>query len=244
MFKSKKMKSKWALVLAAMSALLASPVFGADTSASDSDSLFGLPRSATSPSEVVGTLPISTQWISEQTSSYLYVTYNASTMGSSTLSVGQYTADFGSTGFAYPSVDFFAHLFSLASPESRSALRDFSVWGRYSLGFADRSANLSAADGSVDSAVENDSLLIFSARVGLLLGYDYPKWVRPYAGFEISPYYFRNTSGISGAEEQGENFTYGPVLGLHFPVLFSGKASLLAEYRRTIPASSGAGLTF
>jgi hypothetical protein len=211
-------------------------------SGADSNAVFGLPVSATSPSEVVGELPYTTQWVSEKTNAFLYVTYNSSQMESSTRTVRQYTADFGGTGYSFPAIDFFSHLASFAGPESQSILRDFSLWGRYSLGVADRSGQLTAADGSIDSSVEKDSLLIFNARIGLLAGYERIKWFHPYAGLEIDPYFFRNTSGISGAEDQGGNFNYGPVIGAHFPVFFSGKASILAEYRRVIPLSGSGQL--
>jgi hypothetical protein len=207
------------------------------TNAADTDGPFGLPVSATSPQEVVGALPYSNQWISEQTNSYLYVTYNSSQMSNSTMTVGQYVADFGSSGYSFPSLDLFTHFTSLAGPESRSPLRDFSLWGRYTLGFADRDGSLSSNLTPIDSNVENDSLLIFYARVGLLLGYDHLTWIRPYAGIEVDPYFFRNTSGISGAEQQGGNFNYGPTIGAHFPVFFSGRGSVLAEYHRAIPLS-------
>jgi hypothetical protein len=229
----------------------------AGQSDADSNSVFGLPVSTTSPSEVVGSLPYTNQWISEKTNAYLYVTYNSSQMGTNTITVGQYTANFGNAGYSFPGIDFFSHLTALAGPESKSPLRDFSLWGRYSLGFANRDAQLSAAVTPIDGSVEKDSLLIFSARIGLLAGYERLNWFRPYAGIEVDPYFFRNTSGISGAEEQGGNFNFGPVIGAHFPVFFSGKGSILAEYRRVIPLTgsgqiysssnnytAGMGLTF
>lgn len=233
MIKAKKNSFQFAIVL----------TLGLSTPAPAADSIFGLPASTTTPSEVVGSLPYTNQWISEKTASYLYLSYNSSQMSSRNVTVGQYVSDFGSAGYAFPTIDFFTNFVSLAGPESRSLARDFSFWGRYSLGFADRSGQLSATQTPINGSVENVSLLVFSARVGALLGYERWNWFRPYAGLEIDPYFFRNTSGISGAEQQGENFSYGPVVGAHFPVLLSGHASLLAEFRRTI-AASGSGQLF
>ena len=219
---------------------LRAQAFAADGAA---DSMFGLPASSASPTEVVGSLPYSNQWISERIDSIIYVTYNSARLGSRTMTVGQYVSDFGGAGLAFPALDFFSHLVSFAGPESRSPARDFSLWGRLSFGLAARNGRLSATESPIDSTVESNSLMIFTARVGALLGYDHLNWVKPYAGMEIDPYYFRDTADISAAEQQGEQFCYGPVIGAHFPVLFSGRASLLAEYHRSMPAS-GTGQIF
>src|SRR5580700_8068646 len=74
------------------------------------DSVFGLPASSATSTEVVGSLPYSNQWISDKIDSILYLTYNSAQLGSQTMTVGQYVSDFGSTGFAFPALDFFSHL--------------------------------------------------------------------------------------------------------------------------------------
>ena len=217
-----------------------------------SESMFGLPSS-----ETVGSLPYSDQWISEKTKSYFYLSFNSAQLASPTMTVGQYVSNFGSVDYGFPSVDFFSHLFSFTGPESRSSARDFAIWGRYSLGAADRSGHMNATQTPINSSVESNSLLVVNARIGAVLGWDRWSWIKPYAGVEVDPYFFRNTSDISGAEQQGEAYCFGPVLGAHFPVMMNGRASLLAEYRRIISVqdsgqifgnsnnfSTGMGLTF
>jgi hypothetical protein len=221
--------------------LAAEPTTGSLPQSAD-DSTFGLPATTMNQSEVVG-LPYSNQWISERIASYIYVSYNSAQMNSQSIAVGPYVSNFGSTGYSFPTIDYFNDIVSLAGPESRSFLRDFALTGRYSLGFADRTGQANNTQTPIDSSVENVSLLIFSARVGALLTYEHLSWFRPYAGIEIDPYFFRNTSDLSGAEQQGENFGYGPVVGAHFPVLFGGRASVLAEFHKTL-AASGSGQIF
>jgi len=208
-----------------------------------SDSMFGLPAVSAKPEDaaVVG-LPQSTQWISERKDSFLYLSYNATQMASPTLSTQPYVSDFGSTGFAYPGLDFFSRITALANPESPSFWRNISLMGRYSLGMAVRKGKVSDTQTPIDSSVESNSLLIFSSRIGALLAFEPWSWFRPYAGFEISPYFFRNTAGISGAELQGGAYTYGPVLGSHFPLFFDGKMTLMAEARRISPNNTAGQL--
>jgi hypothetical protein len=185
-------------------------------------------------------LPYSNQWVYERAGSFLYLSRQSETLATSTMTIGAYRSDFGSAQFSYPAVDFFGRILSLASPESDSIGRDFSIWGRYSLGFANRSAPLSNTQTGIDSNLERSSLLIFSSRISAVLAYDHWTWFKPYFGFEANPYYFRNTATLSGAEKQGENWTYGPVLGAHIPLLFENRASLLAEFRSSkAPDSSG-----
>ena len=179
-------------------------------------------NAAFAESEIAGSLPYSTQWISERTSSYLYVGLNYGQMNSQFLMVDSYQADFGSQGFAYPSIDFFSQILSFAGAESRSSLKDWALWGRYSLGTALRSAQLSSTQTPIDGSVAHDSLLFLSVRLGAMVGYDHWSWVKPFAGLELDPYAYRNTSGISGAEQQGGAFTFGPVVGMHFPLFFGG----------------------
>ena len=214
-----------------------------------SATVFGLPTSvaADSPtrgtSETVGSLSYTNQWIQEKNTTYLYIGYNSASLASPTISENQYTTTFSSNAYSHPSVDLFTHFFSFAGPEARSWARDLSVWGRYSLGIADRKGYVSSSSTPIDSSVTSDSLLIVDGRIGLLLGFDRWSWFRPYVGLEISPYMYRNTADINGAEQQGGNMTYGSVFGAHFPIFFSGRGSILGEYRRTV-AALGTGQLF
>ena len=229
-----------------LSALLLSPTLGiaAESAAIQKlDSPFGLPSSVASESSVVGSLPYSTQWVSEKIGSYLYASYNSAQLANQNLTVNQYVSDFGSASYSFPGVDFFSRIRGFASPESYSWARDLSIWGRYSLGFASRTGHVTSNQTPINSAVASDSLLVLNARVGLLIGFDRLSWLRPYAGFDVSPYFYRNTSDISGVEQQGENLCFGTILGAHFPVLFNGRGSLMAEFRREI-AASGSGQIF
>jgi hypothetical protein len=185
-------------------------------------------------------LPYSNQWVYERAGSFLYLSYQSETLATPTMAIGSYRSDFGSAQFSYPAVDFFGHILSLAPPESDSIRRDFSIWGRYSLGFANRTASLNNTQTEIDSNLERSSLLIFSSRVSALLSFDHWTWLKPYFGIEANPYYFRNTATLSGAEKQGENWTYGPVLGAHIPILFENRGSLMAEWRSS-KAPDGSG---
>src|ERR1700733_5689395 len=78
--------------------------------ASDSETPFGLPASATmsvdqtdpaGTSTVIG-LPGSTQAASERIGAYLYVSYNSAHMSNSTITTSEYTSSFGSSSFGYP----------------------------------------------------------------------------------------------------------------------------------------------
>lgn len=178
-------------------------------------------------------LPYSTQWIYERTSSFVYLSYNSAQMQDSTLGIDHYLADFGDKNFGYPAFDLFNHIVSFGDPESRSPWREISLWGRYSLGFANRKGNLSDSRVAIDPNLEKSSLFIFSTRIGALLSCDHWDSFKPYAGIEISPYFFRQSADISGAEQQGASYSYGPVVGAHLPLLFSGKASILTEYRHS-----------
>ena len=208
-----------------------------------SEGTLGLPSVSSDPKDanIVGILPQSTQWIAERTGSFLYLSYNATRLASQRLVTAPYISDYGSREYAYPGFDFFSRLFSFANPESTSFFRNFAAWGRYSLGVAIRKGQLSSTMTPIDSSVEENSLLLISGRVGFLLGFERWQWFRPYLGMEISPYGFRNTSGISGAELQGGAFTYSPVIGSHFP-LFSGKVSLMAEARKIFPYTTSGQL--
>jgi len=200
---------------------VASPAFGAEAARVEEQSVMGL--------------PFSNQWIEERISSYLYATYNSANLSSPVLSVDRFATDFGGSGYGFPSVDLFTRLLSFAAADSKSAARDWSLWGRYSVGFADRNGKLVDTESQIDTSAASASLLVISARIGALVGYERWSWIRPYGGWELMPYLFRNTSALTGAEQQGLVFCTGPVLGAHFPILFDGRASLLAEYRRTIP---------
>jgi hypothetical protein len=213
--------------------------------ASEGETTFGLPANATNsvPSDedssagvsVMG-LPGSTQSAADRVAGYLYLSYNSAKMSNSSITNSDYVSSFGSTSFGYPSLDFFNRIMFLG--------RDFSFWGRYSIGFADRDGSLSDPDaGIVDSSIEKSSLLLLSARVGALLSYERLSWIKPYAGVEIDPYLYRVNGDLSGADEQAANLNYGPVIGFHAPVFFKGTASVLAEYKLTI-ASHGTGQIF
>jgi len=151
--------------------LIVGIVSGSVAFADTTSSVFGLPVSVvTPPSEVVGHLSYSNQWISEKTTSYLYMTYNSAQLESQNMAVGQYVSNFGSSSYGFPSIDFFSHLFSFANAESSSALRDFALWGRYSLGFADRSGHVSSLQSSISNPVDTSSMLLINARIGASVG--------------------------------------------------------------------------
>jgi hypothetical protein len=188
--------------------------------------------------DFIGSLPYSNQWTYEQTASFLYLSYNTTSMAQSALNVDRYQSSFDSKSYAYPSIDYFVHLLSLAPVDSKSWTRDVSFWGRYSLGFAERQGSLSDSEVQL-SSLESTSLLIFSARVGLNVSYDRIKWIKPYLGADVAPYFYRATASLTGAEAQGSAICVDPTIGAHFPVLFQGKASLYGEFRRTIALQSG-----
>ncbi len=183
--------------------------------------------------EIVTGLPYSTQWIYERTSCFVYLSYNSAQLRDSTLNTDQYSANFGNKGFDYPAFDLFNHIVSFADPESSSRFRDVSLWGRYSLGFADRKGSLSNSRVSLDPNLEKSSLLILTAKIGALLSFDRWDFVKPYAGIELSPYFFRQSADITGAEQQGASYSYGPVVGAHLPLLLNGKVSFMTEYRHS-----------
>lgn len=184
--------------------------------------------------ELVTGLPYSTQWIYERTNSFVYLSYNSAQMQDTTLSIAHYSADYGTKSFGYPSIDLFNHMFSFGGVESSRASSAFSIWGRYSLGFAHRSGSLSDSQVMLDSSFEKSSLLLLSTRIGALLSYDFWDSFKPYVGMEIAPYFFRQSADITGVEQQGASYSYGPVFGAHVPLLFGGKASILTEYRLSI----------
>ena len=207
-------------------------------------------------SDFIGTLPYSNQWTYEQTASFLYVSYNTSSMAQSGFGIDRYQTTFASKTYAYPSVDYFVRLLSFAPADSHSWMRDLSLWGRYSLGFAERQGALTDSQVQL-SSLESSSLLIFSARAGFNLSYDRISWVKPYIGAGFAPYFYRATASISGAETQGSAICVDPTIGAHFPVLFQGKASLYGEFSRAIALqnskqildssnnfNAGLGLTF
>ena len=208
-------------------------------SAAEAQGIMGFPaKNTSSKSDVIG-LTDSTQWISELTASYLYIGYNSAHMASNQFTTTDYVTTFTHTRFAYPSLDYFSHLFSMANPESKSFFHNLSFWGRYGLGFAQRKGSLANTSTWIDSSLETGTLLIFTARLGALLSFDILSWVHPYAGLEITPYTFRHTSDLSGTEVQGYSFTWGPVVGVHLPILFGGRVAFFAEARNSIAAKRG-----
>jgi hypothetical protein len=196
--------------------------------------------------ETVGSLPYSNQWVEEKTGSYLYLAYSSSQLAGAVQTFGEFSSDFNSSGFAFPSVDFFSKFLNFGNIESQSILKDFSLWGRYSLGVA--VLNSQVTDSLNPTAVSaSATLFLIAARVGASLEYDRVSWIKPYLGFELDPYIYRNTSSTSettGVERNGVALGLGPVLGAHFPLTFiptfsGGNLSLLGEVRRTFAISMG-----
>ncbi len=232
------------MILLALTVHFSIPAF-ADSNAniktdSKTESMFGLPGVPTNSSTTLGALPYSNQWISEQIKSYMYFSYNSAQMNNPNISVGQYTTQFDSNAFGFLSIDYFSKILPFASPESsKTVLRELSLWGRYSLGFAARKGDLTNTQTALSSS-NDSSLLLISARLGALVGYDHFAWFKPYLGVELDPSYYRTTSDLNGAESQNEQFSYGPVLGSHFPILFSGRGSLFTEVQKNIPIQNAA----
>jgi hypothetical protein len=211
--------------------------------ASAESSPFGLPATAKeNTSQIVG-LPESTQWVSEKTGSFLYLTAARTSLQNSVIQVGDYSSNYSANSFSIPAVDYFTRFFTLQSIESKTLLSQISIWGRFGVGLTVQSGQVSSIQGDINSSAENSSLLIFQGKLGVLAGWDRFQWMKPYLGLQVIPYYFRNSSQISAAEQEGENFCYGPVMGTHLPLFFDGKGSILAEYQRWLPAS-GSGQLF
>lgn len=209
------------------------------------------------PAETVQKVPAAAPWRAENTGSFLYFGINRGQLSAQTLAFDTYTADFGSQGYSYPSLDFFSRILTFANPASYSALRDFSLWSRVSVGFATRGAHLQNSQAPAGSGSANDSLSVLSSRIGPVITYGRWSWVKPYAGVELAPYLYQNTSDNASVRQQTGALSWGPVAGVHLPVLLGGRASFFAEYHRTIPiaangqiygnadnVSAGAGLAF
>lgn len=189
------------------------------------------PASAAGRNTVVG-LPYSTQWINEEVGAYLYLTYNtASLSAGNELIDGHFIVSFDDQLVKFPTIDYFSKIVAFAPAESLSPLRDVSLWGRYSLGLAAKQGHLGDTRSSIDSTLETSSLFVVAARIGMGVGYERIKGFKPYFGLELSPYMFRQTADLSGAERQGVAYCWAPTLGAHFPIAFDGRGSALLEYR-------------
>ena len=187
--------------------------------------------------QVVGSLPYSNQWVYDQRQSYLYLTFNHGALANSLFLTQHFSSDFGNKNFDYPSIDYFVSMFNFAGAESTSVLRKFSLWTRYGIGFGTRRGELQSPDFTVASSSESAYLTALTFKVGPLISIDLGDWIQPYAGVEFSPFFFRHSSSLDGAESQGAGVLYGPVAGLHFPIFFSHRASLYTEVRRNIVLS-------
>jgi hypothetical protein len=190
-----------------------------------------------SDGNIVGTFPYSNQWIFERTSSFLYISANRTPLISSTFTNTHYQTNFDSKNFDSLSIDYFSRFFGLAKAESPSFLRNFSFWGRYSLGFGARQGQLSDSNVQL-SSIERGTMMAISSRFGLLLCLDSIAWIKPYIGIEISPYFFRQSADLSGAEVQGSSFLYGPAFGVHLPLFFENRASIYGEIRSQLAAQN------
>ncbi len=212
--------------------LSAPPVLGV-AHAQESGTSLGFPNTATQTHTSIVGFPTSNQWEQERLKSFLYLSLNSGQMASPQIAVGDYVSQYDGANFNFVSLDYFTHFFSFAELNSNSSARDFSLWGRYSVGFADRAGSLVSASPDINTSIESVNLLMLCARIGLLVHYDHFSWFKPFLGVELDPYFFRQTSDLSGAEEQGSAFSWGPTLGVHLPVLFDHRVSFETELRRS-----------
>jgi len=187
---------------------------------------------------VIGTLPYSNQWTFERPSNYLYINLEQATLASQAIVSSTYESDYSSNKINLISLDYFSKLFDLANPLGDSFFRRFAFWGRYRVGFGLLSGTVMDDSTSTVLPAEKSSLLVLMGQVELNFAYNWSEWVQPYIGFSYKPYYFRNTSSTSSAELEGNNSLYGPSLGVHLPIFFSHKGSILMEVHQDMAPSS------
>ncbi|MBI3556868.1 MAG: hypothetical protein HY074_11445 [Deltaproteobacteria bacterium] len=216
--------------VASLTALTKSTPAMAGLTASDAETL--APKN-----QVVGQLPYSNQWVFDQRQSYLYLSYNHGQMAAPIFHTGSFDSNFNNQNFDYPSLDYFVNLFSFANSESKSFFGRLSLWTRYGFGVGMRRGELLSGDFTVENSAESSYLTALVFRLGPQLTFDLADWIQPYAGLEFSPFVFRHSSSLSGAESQGAGTLFGPVAGVHLPLFFSHRASIYGEMRRTLVLS-------
>jgi opacity protein-like surface antigen len=208
--------------------------------------LFAVGHSSSAFAEVenVSSLPYSYQWTFERSNSFLYLQYGELTLGSPILSssgpqmgAGLYS-NFQGTRVGMVGVDYFSNILYFAPATSSSFLRRLALEGRYALGFGEKEGKLLDSSVALSNAGKT-SLLLVSGSVGLGLQYEATSWFQPYLTAGIRPYFYRVSATLSGAENENTSLLYDLSLGAHFPLFFSGRASVLAELRHeSAPATA------
>jgi hypothetical protein len=89
-----------------------------------------------------------------------------------------------------------------------------SAWVDYGIGFVYQAGRLYDQTHSSFLDSENSSLAALPLRLGLLEHYDSLHYLVPFVGVQATETFYRLSSSLSGAENQGSFLTYGPAAGL------------------------------
>jgi hypothetical protein len=199
--------------------------------------------------QVVGELPYSNQWKFDTRDSYLYLSLSNLNLTSGDIDLTKYNSHFSSNSMRVYSIDYFKQIYRFAKVDSQSKWKDFSIWGRYSIGVSSTNGSLSGKGFTINSSVESSNLMTGILHFGPQITYERISWMQPYIGFELSPYFYRHSASLSAAESQGGGILFGPVLGSHFPLFFDHTLSLVGEVRENMTTNNqdntfATGLTF